>query len=104
MDDSRQFRIILSPEDGAAYEDLKPFTRDVMAKMEADLGTTLDWVAVDHHNTAILMFMSLSVASPRTVKILSIAGDYISHGIRYRASEVLTRDLGPNRARGSAAA
>jgi hypothetical protein len=27
-------------------------------------------------------------------KILNIAGDYISHGIRHRASEVLTRDLG----------
>jgi len=51
MDDRHQFRIILSPEDGAAYEDLKPFTRDVMAKMESDLGTTLDWVAVDHHDT-----------------------------------------------------
>jgi hypothetical protein len=50
-EDRHQFRIILSPEDGAAYEDLKPFTRDVMAQMEADLGTTLDWVAVDHYNT-----------------------------------------------------
>src|SRR5580658_10472501 len=50
-EDRHQFRIILSPEDGAAYEDLKPFTRDVMAQMEADLGTTLDWVAVDHLNT-----------------------------------------------------
>ena len=28
-------------------------------------------------------------------KILNIAGDYIAHGIRHRASEVLTRDLGP---------
>jgi hypothetical protein len=51
LEDRHQFRIILSPEDGAAYEDLKPFTRDVMAQMEADLGTTLDWVAVDHYNT-----------------------------------------------------
>jgi hypothetical protein len=50
-EDRHQFRIILSPEDRAAYADLKPFTRDVMAQMEADLGTTLDWVAVDHHDT-----------------------------------------------------
>jgi hypothetical protein len=50
-EDRHQFRIILSPEDRAAYEDLKPFTRDVLAQMESDLGTTLDWVAVDHHNT-----------------------------------------------------
>jgi hypothetical protein len=37
LDDRHQFRIILAPENGAAYEDLKPFTRDVMAKMEVDL-------------------------------------------------------------------
>jgi hypothetical protein len=29
------------------------------------------------------------------MKILNIAGDYLSHGIRHRAGEVLTRDLGP---------
>jgi hypothetical protein len=28
-------------------------------------------------------------------KILNIAGDYLSYGIRHRAGEVLTRDLGP---------
>ena len=27
-------------------------------------------------------------------KTLNIAGDYIAHGIRHRASEILTRDLG----------
>jgi len=32
LEDRHQFRIILSPEDGAAYEDLKPFARDVMAR------------------------------------------------------------------------
>jgi len=37
--------------DGAAYPNLKSLTRDLMAKMEEDLGTTLDWVAVDHHDT-----------------------------------------------------
>jgi len=40
LDDRHQFRIILSPEDGAAYADFKPFTRDVMARMESDLAAT----------------------------------------------------------------
>ena len=31
--------------------DLKAFTRDLAQQMEADLGTRLDWVAVDHWNT-----------------------------------------------------
>ena len=94
MDDRHQFRIILSPEDGAAYEDLKPFTRDVMAKMESDLGTTLDWVAVDHHDTGHPHVHVVVRGITEDGKILNIAGDYISHGIRHRASEVLTRDLG----------
>ena len=51
MDDRHQFRMILAPEDGAAYGDLKPFARDVMARMEVDLGTTLDWAAAEHFDT-----------------------------------------------------
>jgi type IV secretory pathway VirD2 relaxase len=94
MDDRHQFRIILSPEDGAAYEDLKPFTRDVMAKVEADLGTTLDWVAVDHHDTGHPHVHVVVRGITEDGKNLNIAGDYISHGIRHRASEILTRDLG----------
>ena len=42
---------IVAPEDGDGLSDLRDFTRDVMAQMEADLGTKLDWVAVDHYNT-----------------------------------------------------
>lgn len=50
-EDRHQFRFIVAAEDGVALGDLKPFTRDLMAQMEKDLDTTLDWVAVDHYNT-----------------------------------------------------
>jgi type IV secretory pathway VirD2 relaxase len=46
--DRHQFRLIVSAEDGAEYEDLKPLVRRFMAIMEQDLGTHLEWVAVDH--------------------------------------------------------
>jgi type IV secretory pathway VirD2 relaxase len=95
LEDRHQFRIILSPEDGAAYEDLKPFTRDVMAQVEKDLGTTLDWVAVDHHDIGHPHIHVVVRGVTEDGKILNIAGDYLSHGIRHRAGEVLTRDLGP---------
>ena len=49
--DRHQFRFIVSPEDATELADLKPFVRDLMAGMEEDLGTKLDWVAVDHFNT-----------------------------------------------------
>jgi type IV secretory pathway VirD2 relaxase len=46
-----QFRFIVAAEDGVALGDLKPFTRELMAQMEKDLDTALDWVAVDHYNS-----------------------------------------------------
>jgi hypothetical protein len=35
----------------AEMTDLKALTRGLVAQMERDLGTSLDWVAVDHWNT-----------------------------------------------------
>ena len=46
----RQFRIIVAAEDGAVLSDLRAFTRDLIRQVERDLGTGLDWVAVDHFN------------------------------------------------------
>ena len=50
-EDRHQFRFIVSPEDAAELGDLRGFTRDLMGRMEGDLGTRLDWVAVDHFDT-----------------------------------------------------
>ena len=48
--DERMWRIIVSPED-ADRMDLKDHIRDLVEAMESDLGTGLEWVAIDHHNT-----------------------------------------------------
>ncbi|HYM35083.1 MAG TPA: type VI secretion protein, partial [Steroidobacteraceae bacterium] len=45
-EDRHQFRFIVSPEDAIELDDLRGFTRDLMARMEKDLGTRLEWVAV----------------------------------------------------------
>jgi len=50
-DDRHHFRFIVSPEDAGEMEDLRAFTRELMTDAERDLGTHLDWVAVDHWNT-----------------------------------------------------
>src|SRR3546814_13483887 len=50
-DDRHHFRFIVSPEDGAELDDLRTYTRHLVSRIEADLGTRLDWVAVDHWNT-----------------------------------------------------
>ncbi|MDE2181559.1 MAG: relaxase/mobilization nuclease and DUF3363 domain-containing protein [Alphaproteobacteria bacterium] len=93
-DDRYQFRFIVAPEDGIEIGDLRSFTRELMAQMEQDLDTELDWVAVDHHNTGHPHSHVVVRGVTDDGKTLNIAGDYIAHGIRYRASEILTRDLG----------
>lgn len=93
--DRHQFRFIVSAEDGSEYPDLKPYTRRLMAQMEADLGTKLDWVAVDHFNTAHPHTHIMLRGVDDTGQNLIIAREYISHGIRERAAELVTLDLGP---------
>ncbi|MER9477727.1 DUF3363 domain-containing protein, partial [Mesorhizobium sp. M0520] len=92
--DRHQFRFIVAPEDAAEMEDLRPFTRDLMRQMETDLNTRLDWIAVDHHNTGHPHTHILVRGVTDDSKILNIAGDYIAHGIRHRASELVERELG----------
>jgi len=93
-DDRHQFRFIVSSEDGAELSDLRITTRDLMRQMEADLGTKLDWIAVDHFNTGHPHAHILLRGVTEDGKILNIAGDYIAYGIRERASEIVTRELG----------
>jgi len=93
--DRHQFRFIVSPEDGASFDTLRSFTRELVAKMEQDLGTTLDWVAVDHFDTGHPHTHLLVRGATEDGKVLHIAGDYIAHRIRGRASKIMTRWLGP---------
>ena len=50
-EDRHHFRFTVSPEDADQLADLRAFTRELMGDAERDLGTGLDWVAVDHWNT-----------------------------------------------------
>ncbi len=94
-EDRHQFRIILSPEDAGELQSLTEFTRDLTAQMERDLGTRLDWVAVDHYDTG----------QPHTHLIISgkrddgsdlvIPRQYIAHGLRERAQDLVELELGP---------
>lgn len=93
--DRHQFRFIVSPEEAAALADLKPFVRDLMSAMEKDLGTRLDWVAVDHFNTEHPHTHIVLRGKDDLGKDLVIARDYITHGMRQKASELLSLELGP---------
>ena len=93
--DRHQFRFIVAPEDGRELADLKPFVRDLMRQMESDLGTRLDWVAVNHFNTGHPHSHIVVRGKDDRGKDLVISRDYISHGMRARASDLVTLELGP---------
>lgn len=94
-DDRHHFRFIVSPEDAGDMEDLRSFTRELMADAAKDLGTELDWVAVDHWNTdnPHIHVLVRGVASDGAD--LVIDRGYISEGLRFRAEERVTLELGP---------
>ncbi len=93
--DRHQFRFIVSAEDAVELGDLKTFTRELMGRMDADLGTRLDWVAVDHFDTDNPHTHILLRGVDDQGDDLVIARDYIAHGLRLRASLLATEQLGP---------
>ena len=97
--DRHQFRFIVSPEDGAEYTDLQPLTRRLMQRVAEDLGTRLDWVAVDHFNTGHPHTHIILRGTDERGRDLVIARDYLTSGMRERAAELVDLDLGPRSSR-----
>jgi len=93
--DRHQFRFIVSPEDAGQLDDLRSYTRHLMQRMEADLGSRLDWVAVDHWNTDNPHTHVVLRGKDDTGKDLIISQEYITLGMRERAMELATEWLGP---------
>jgi len=92
--ENHQFRLIISPED-ASEMDLTAFVRRVMARVEGDIGRNLEWAAVNHHNTdhphAHVVIRGVD-SDGREVRLDRA---YISSGMRWRAQEIATEELGP---------
>lgn len=95
QDDRHHFRFIVSPDDAPDMADLKAHTREVMGRMEKDLGTKLDWVAVDHWNTDNPHIHVILRGRVDDGHDLVISRDYIKEGMRARAQDLLTQELGP---------
>ncbi len=94
-DDRHHFRFIISPEDAAELGDLRTFTRELMTDVARDLGTKLDWIAVDHWNTDNPHIHVLIRGRAEDGQDLVISRNYISRGFRDRAAELVTLELGP---------
>lgn len=92
--DRHHFRFIVSPEDAPELVDLKGFARELVGQMERDLGTRLDWVAVDHWNTQHPHVHILVRGVTEDGQDLVISRDYIKEGMRARAQDLVTQELG----------
>ncbi|MDU3043160.1 MAG: type VI secretion protein, partial [Bradyrhizobium sp.] len=93
--DRHHFRFIVSPDDAGELSSLRSFTRELMDQASRDLGTQLDWVAVDHWNTEHPHIHILVRGRADDGSDLVISRDYIATGLRARAGDLVTRELGP---------
>lgn len=91
--DARVWKFVVSPEVGARV-DLPEHARQLMVQVESDLGTRLEWVAIDHHDTAHPHVHIVVRGVDEEGNALLLARDYVRSGIRARSQELLTRTLG----------
>jgi type IV secretory pathway VirD2 relaxase len=91
--DERLFKIIVSPE-FADRLNLQQHARDLMRRMERDLGTQLEWVAAVHHNTEHPHVHIAVRGVDDEGRPLRLPREYIRAGMRGRAEEIATESLG----------
>jgi len=87
------WKFIISPE-RAERLDLCAHTRTLVAQMERDLGTTLEWAAIDHHNGANAHVHLVVRGRDAGARPLEIVPTYLTSGVRMRSQELATRVLG----------
>jgi hypothetical protein len=92
--DRHHFRVIISPERGEDIPDMTSYVRQVMARVEKDLDTRLSWLGINHHNTDNPHAHIVIRGRREDGTDLVIPREYLSSGMRGRASEVATELLG----------
>jgi len=91
--DRRLWKVILSPEQGQRLH-LREHTRELVSAMERDLGTRLEWVAIDHYNTPHPHVHIAIRGVDEDGRTLAIPAEYVRHGIRERSQQLATQRLG----------
>src|SRR5882762_2514210 len=91
--DERLFKIIVSPEFGDRLN-LHQYARELLHRMEHDLGGQLELVAAVHHNTEHPhVHIALRGVDKKGIP-LRLPREYIRGGLRERAEEIATEALG----------
>jgi type IV secretory pathway VirD2 relaxase len=92
--EKHQFRLIVSPED-AGELDLTAYVRRLMGQIERDLGRKVEWAAVNHYDTGHPHAHIVVRGVDRDGHELRFDRSYIASGMRWRAQEIATQELGP---------
>ena len=93
--DKRHFRVILSAENAGKLSDLPAYTREVMARAGSSIGTQLQWIAVDHHDTDNPHTHIIVRGRRANGQDLVLPKDFVKHGFRDIARDAATDWLGP---------
>jgi len=92
--ESHQFRFMVSPEDSRAL-DLEKYVRELMQRVERELGRSLEWAAANHWDTehphAHVVVRGVDLHGRR----VRMSRQYISHGMRETAQQLANEFLGP---------
>ena len=91
--DARIWKVIISPEFGERV-DLPRLTRDLMERVEKDLGTPLEWVAVAHFNTEHPHVHVALRGVGQDGQEVRLPREFVRNGIRSIAEDLCTRQLG----------
>jgi hypothetical protein len=91
--DRLHWRMILSPEEGHQL-DLRQHVRDYVERLERELDTPLEWVAVTHHNTDSPHAHLLVRGRRGDGRELTIPREVVSERLREWAEKLATRQLG----------
>jgi hypothetical protein len=91
--DELLWKLIISPEFGERA-DLQKLTRDLMTRVEEDLGGPLDWVAVVHRNTEHPHVHVALRGVDAKGATLRLSRDYVRRGFREIAEDLCTRQMG----------
>ncbi len=91
--DEHLFKLIISPEFGERMN-MQQHTKQLVAQMEKDLGTPLQWVAVEHFNTEHPHVHLAVRGIDAQGQPLRIGKEYIKSGLRSRAQQLATNQLG----------
>jgi hypothetical protein len=84
------FKVILSPTPHrSSGVSLQEVAQSWMQQVDADLGCRLDWVGSVHHDTDTPHVQFLWSGRTRAGQPVRIDRDYLSYGLRGRASEML---------------